>query len=65
MVDAGRHNPAIDISSFSDTVASYYWSSTTLGHKTDYAWLVDFSYGYVYSYAKTDYYYVRAVRAGQ
>jgi len=57
--------PTINTNYFPNTVASYYWSSTTVAYSTFYAWGVDFGYGYVYNYNKTGYYYVRAVRGGQ
>jgi hypothetical protein len=34
IVDYSRYNPAINITFFPDTVASYYWSSTTLAYYT-------------------------------
>jgi hypothetical protein len=46
-------------------VASGYWSSTTGANYTDSAWIVFFYDGYVYYNYKSNYGYVRAVRAGQ
>ena len=57
--------PTINTAYFSNTVASYYWSSTTCAYDTNHAWYVDFSYGIVYSNNKTYGYCVRAVRSGQ
>lgn len=42
--------------------AGWLWSSSTRSDNTGYAWLVHFSYGYVYNYFKSNYYYVRCVR---
>lgn len=42
--------------------AIYYWSSSTYAQSTNFAWLVDFSFGPVYSNGKTNYNYVRCVR---
>ncbi len=62
IVDYGKYNPAIDTKYFPDTVSGGYWSSSTY---KEYAWLVNFSYGYVPSYNKSKTYYVRCVRGGQ
>jgi hypothetical protein len=62
----GRSTPRIDTAYFPNTKTSYYWSSTTLAYKTDYAWSMYFHIGYdSYSHYKSDNHYVRAVRAGQ
>jgi hypothetical protein len=57
--------PTIDTRYFPNTVASYYWSSTTSAGYPDCAWIMAFDggdgdYGY-----KSSSYYVRAVRGGQ
>jgi len=65
IVDYSRYNPAIDTTYFPGTVASDYWSSTTIAGNTYYAWYVFFYIGGVYDYNKTYGYYVRAVRGGQ
>jgi|GEM_PF-2478803 len=67
IVDYDRYAPAIDTNAFSDTMSSYYWSSTTNDDHTDRAWIVNFSSGNNYSNYKsyTYSYYVRAVRGGQ
>ena len=62
IVDYKSYNPAIDTDIFPDTVSSYYWSSTTYAHLTNYAWLVNFSIGYDTFSNKSYSYYVRAVR---
>jgi len=67
IVDYGSR-PAIDTDYFLNTVtntSSNYWSSTTNANNADLAWLVDFYYGYDYSYDKVIDDYVRAVRGGQ
>jgi len=43
----------------------YYWSSTTNARYTNYAWGVNFGYGYTRNYSKSYNSYVRCVRAGQ
>jgi hypothetical protein len=63
IVDYSRYNLAID--PLFSALASFYWASTTYADSTLYAWSVDFSYGVVYNFLKTNYYYVRAVRSGQ
>ena len=64
IVDYDRYNPSID-PIFSNTVSSFYWSSTTYATTPNYAWIVRFSYGYVYDSDKSSNHYVRAVRGGQ
>ena len=62
IVDYSAANPAIDPTAFPNCQSSYYWSSTTHAHFTDYAWFVYFYDGYVIYDAKTNEYYVRPVR---
>lgn len=58
--------PTIKTTYFPNTISSKYWSSTTYVSSPNYAWSVDFYYGYVSSYGKIyGYYYVRCVRSGQ
>jgi len=65
ILDYGKVYPAIDTAYFNNVSSNYYWSSTTIEGYKDYAWGVDFYYGYVY-YGNKDYnYYVRCVRGGQ
>ncbi len=67
LVDSSIPYPGrmIDTDFFPDTVASYYWSSTTNASSIGNAWYVGFHDGYVGDYYKTGSYYVRAVRSGQ
>jgi len=65
IVDYSRYNPAIDTTYFSGTVASNYWSSTTLANGTSDAWFVVFYNGSVGYGGKAGGYSVRAVRGGQ
>ncbi|MBF0202513.1 MAG: DUF1566 domain-containing protein [Desulfamplus sp.] len=65
IVNYGRYNPAIDVSYFSDTMSSYYWSATTGAGDTAGAWLIHFDDGLDPFNGKSSSYYVRAVRAGQ
>jgi len=64
-VDLSRYNPAINTIYFPNTLASYYWSSTTLAHSTSYAWPMYFYGGSTYWNSKSHDGYVRAVRGGQ
>jgi hypothetical protein len=65
LVDQSRYNPAINTMDFADTVPSFYWSSTTPYHGTDYAWGVYFNFGVDHYNHKIGGGYVRAVRGGQ
>jgi len=65
IVNYGSYNPSINTFYFPSTVSSYYWSSTTGAGDTGGAWSVYFYLGYDYWGYKSNYYYVRAVRAGQ
>ena len=67
IVDFGRYYPAVNADYFPNTVASYYWSSTTHTHYDSDAWIVYFYSGHghdVYK-KKSESYYVRAVRGGR
>lgn len=65
IVNYGRCNPSIDMTYFPNTQSVYYWSSTTYVNRSEFAWLVGFSNGFVTSNGKSNTYHVRAVRAGQ
>jgi hypothetical protein len=56
---------AIDIDYFTNTVANFYWSSTTNGKSVNGAWGINFSYGFDIYRVKTESGNVRAVRGGQ
>ncbi|MFO8089260.1 MAG: serpin family protein [Desulfatiglandaceae bacterium] len=64
IVDYNSATPSID-PVFSNTVSSYYWSSTTNVYDGNYAWRANFHDGLANSFKKSDKHYVRAVRAGQ
>jgi hypothetical protein len=65
LIDFGEYPLALPSGHpFTNVQSSYYWSSTTIAHSTGGAWLVNFSYGYVGTYTKSDTYYVLAVRGG-
>ena len=64
ITDDSRYTPAID-PVFTSTAASNYWSSTTYAVNSGNAWIVHFSYGYVYDGSKSDFASVRCVRGGQ
>jgi hypothetical protein len=73
IVDYDRINPSIDttffpntiVSLYSNTLAGFYWSSTTGPNYMDAAWVVSFNYGYYNSRMKHAILYLRAVRVGQ
>ena len=65
IVDNTMYNPSINTTYFPDTMADYYWSSTTDANYSAYAWYAHFNFGNVGSYDKTYGEYVRAVRSGQ
>jgi hypothetical protein len=65
LVDESRNDPSINTNYFPDTAASWYWSSTTHAVVTDYAFSVDFYFGFASANDKSDSYYARAVRGGQ
>ena len=62
IVDYGTDSPAINGSAFPGTNPSWYWSATTFADYSVNAWVVDFTYGEVYYYGKSDTHYVRCVR---
>jgi hypothetical protein len=66
IVDDGEYRPAINTVFFPGAEPFNYWSSTTCASHSDYAWPVDFDYGYThYRMDKLSKPYVRAVRGGQ
>jgi len=63
IVDYSILNPSINTDYFPNTIASYYWTSTTYAGNTSRAWGVTFYDGHLYSYgSKTSNYYVRCMR---
>lgn len=50
---------------FGPTINYNYWTSTTFGDNTDFAWFADFDVGQVEESGKAAAWYVRAVRAGR
>ena len=64
IVDGSVSDPAIDAVAFPNTPASRFWSASADANYSTFAWIVDFSVGYAYSYRKGSYQ-VRLVRAGQ
>lgn len=65
LADNSRINPAIDTTYFPNAPASWYWSGTTGAYQTSHAWIVNFYFGDVDDYTKTNTYCVRAVRGGE
>ncbi len=64
IMDDSRVSPAIS-TVFVNTEPDVYWSSTTYGLDTDYAWGVNFDSGSQFSFPKSNSFYVRCVRGGQ
>jgi hypothetical protein len=66
LTDDSVYNPAINTTYFPNTVANYYWSSTTDASQPDYAWNVYFGDAIAYNFDKhynpTN---VRCVRGGR
>ena len=62
-----RYSPVINTAYFSDTLFPdiNYWTSISSVDNANYAWYVNFGYGYEGSYFKSSSYPVRAVRGGQ
>jgi len=46
IADRTKYNPTIDNTIFTQTSSSNYWTSTTIDRKKNYAWSVNFYYGY-------------------
>ena len=65
IVDYTLYNPAVSETYFPNTVAFYYWSSTTYTYYIYGAWQVHFKFGEDSWSYKSDGGYVRAVRGGQ
>ncbi|NOT83245.1 MAG: DUF1566 domain-containing protein [Methylococcaceae bacterium] len=62
MVHHGRSNPAVDISSFPNTVADGYWTATPVASTPFNAWIVNFELGWDFWYSKATKQHVRLVR---
>lgn len=65
LLDNTKSKEPYVIEGIKNIVSKYYWSSSIYTELTSHAWDVDFYYGYVNAYNKTNSYYVRCVRAGQ
>ncbi len=66
LVEQRCYDPAINDRFFPNTpVDDWFWSSSPHASYATYAWSVDFSYGYVSYYDKSNAKYVRLVRGGQ
>ena len=67
ITDDSLYYPAINTNFFPDAHMDAYWSSTTYDYPggTGTAWSVEFNYGSVHDYTKSNSYYVRCVRGGQ
>lgn len=62
LVDYAKTDPSIDESAFPDTLASYYWTSTTYAPGPSRSWVVSFHSGYVHFSNKSMAHPFRAVR---
>ncbi len=65
LADNSRSNPSLDTTYFPNAPASWFWSGTTGAYQTSNAWIVNFYFGDVDDYNKTNIYCVRAVRGGE
>ena len=65
IVDHSAFDPSINKTFFPNTMADPHWSSTIDAGTPDYAWVVFFAAGSMYSELKSYNWYVRAVRGGQ
>jgi len=63
IVDMSKYDSAIS-SVFTNVASNYYWSSTSHGLVSSFAWIVLFNDGNVFRNSKTDEYSVRCVRGG-
>jgi len=62
IVNYDLENPGINTIYFPNTLASYYWSSTTYAGYAGHAWYMPFTHGLAYCNFKSRNYYVRAGR---
>ena len=62
IADMTISNPSINATYFPNTIASYYWSSTSYAPDTTSAWLVYFYIGSTNATNKSSTFYVRCVR---
>lgn len=62
IVDRSRSNPSVDTTVFPATPSNAFWSSSPYVGNIDYAWNVDFYYGHVYYYYRSNSLPVRLVR---
>lgn len=65
LVDSRRKSPSINTTFFPNTIASWYWSSSTSANYPQHAWGVGFLHGHDSYNFKYIYGYVRAVRNGR
>ena len=65
LTEVCRRNPAINEHIFPATPSSYFWSGSPLAGYSNYAWDVNFYYGYVNGYGRNGDGSVRLVRGGQ
>jgi uncharacterized repeat protein (TIGR02543 family) len=65
LVEECRTGPAINDTVFPATPSSNVWSGSPYAYNSNYAWHVNFNYGYAYYLSRSDYYHVRLVRGGQ
>lgn len=61
----GSERPTINQQAFPNTLSNWYWSGSPYASSSDYAWGVDFNYGYSSANYCDNFYAVRLVRSGQ
>ena len=65
IVERQCNAPAINATTFPNTISSWYWSATPVAGFATGAWSVRFNDGSDLAYGKSTNYYVRLVRGGQ
>jgi len=62
IVDTTRTNPCIDADAFPNTPSEWFWSASPYANSSNFAWIVDFGYGYSGDNSVDFTYRVRCVR---
>jgi hypothetical protein len=65
LATSAEGSPTIDLAFFPNTMSATYYSIQSHARSTNYAWLVNFQYGYGGRYLKSELRHIRLVRSGQ